>query len=212
MKIGILGSGEVGKTLAQGFIKNGYEVMIGTRDKNKLSDFAAKTNIKIESFEEAAKYADIAVLCVKGAAAKEVLNLAGKENLKGKIIIDTTNPLADSPPENGVLKFFTSLDNSLMEQLQSEFPDLRFVKAFNSIGNSLMVNPDFSGIKPSMFICGNDPDAKKEVSIILEKFGFEPEDFGKAESARVIEPLCILWCIPGFLNNKWSNAFKLLKK
>ena len=211
MKIGILGSGVVGKTLAQGFAKHRYKVMIASRDANKLKEFKEKEEILVGNFEETTKFADLIVLAVKGNAAKEALKIV-KENLNNKIIIDTTNPIVDQAPENGVLKFFTSLDKSLMEELQREFPQARFVKAFNSIGNAFMVNPDFNGQKPTMFICGNDKEAKEEVSNILNIFGFEVEDMGKVEAARAIEPLCILWCIPGFLKNDWSHAFKLLKK
>jgi len=99
-----------------------------------------------------------------------------------------------------------------MEELQSAFPEANFVKAFNSIGSALMVNPNFGRIKPTMFICGNNAGAKSQAVEILDKFGFEVEDMGGAEAARAIEPLCILWCIPGFLRNQWSHAFKLLKK
>jgi predicted dinucleotide-binding enzyme len=138
--------------------------------------------------------------------------MAGAENLRGKIVIDATNPIADAPPEAGVLRFFTSLDSSLMEQLQAAHPEARFVKAFNSIGNALMVNPDFGGVMPTMFICGDDADAKKAVSEILDRFGFEAEDMGGVRAARAIEPLCILWCIPGFLRNQWTHALKLLRQ
>jgi|SRR3989344_2562940 len=211
-KIGIIGSGVVGKKLAEGFSSKGYKVKIGTRDESKLMDFLInKENISLGNFQEAADFSDIIVLAVKGSAAIDVLNIIGKEKLNGKIIIDTTNPISDEKPENGVLRFFTSLDKSLMEELQLKFPEAKFVKAFNSIGNDLMVNPKFSGVKPSMFICGNDNDSKIRVSKILDLFGFEVEDMGKVEAARAIEPLCILWCIPGFLKNDWNHAFKLLK-
>ena len=150
------------------------------------------------------------VLAVKGTAAEQALHAAGAANLAGKPVIDATNPIADAPPSNGVLKFFTSLDESLMERLQGEFADVHFVKAFNSVGNACMVNPQFKGGKPSMFICGNDETAKKIVSGILDQFGWETVDMGKAEAARAIEPLCMLWCIPGFLRNDWLHAFKLL--
>ena len=214
MKIGILGSGVVGQVLANGFIKHGHEVSVGTRSPEKLADWKSKAGKsgRVGSFADTARFGDLVVLAVKGTAAKETLRLAGAENLKGKIVIDTTNPIADAPPDKGVLKYFTSLENSLMEQLQAAYPAARFVKAFNSVGNAFMVNPDFAGLKPTMFICGNDADAKKEVSTILELFGFEVEDMGGVEAARAIEPLCILWCIPGFLRNQWTHAFKLLKK
>ncbi len=214
MKIGILGSGVVGQTLANGFIKHKYEVMIGTSNPSKLNEWTKKAGGKasIGSFEKTARFGQIVVLAVKGTAAKKALKIAGSENLFGKTIIDVTNPISDEQPVNGVLKFFTSLDKSLMEELQAEFPMANFVKAFNSIGNVFMVNPEFKGIKPTMFICGNDDNAKKEVSRILDKFGFEVEDMGKVEAARAIEPLCMLWCIPGLLRNEWSHAFKLIKK
>jgi predicted dinucleotide-binding enzyme len=213
-KIGIIGSGIVGQTLANGFIKHGYEVLIGTRDTSKLSDWKkqAGTGGKTGSFADAAAFGDLIVLTVKATAVKDVINLAGEKNFKGKTVIDTTNPIADAPPVNGVIKFFTTLDNSLMEQLQTEYPDVNFVKAFSCIGSAFMVNPDFNGIKPTMFICGNNDGAKKQVSDILDKFGFEVSDMGKVEAARAIEPLCILWCIPGMTQNQWSHAFKLLKK
>lgn len=212
-KIGVLGSGDVGKTLSAGFKKHGYDVMIGTRDMQKLQDFSTEKKIKAGSFSDAAKFGEIVVLAVKGSAAQDALDMAGHANLEGKIVIDATNPIDDEePPVNGVLNFFTTLDFSLMEELQNNFHKARFVKAFNSIGHVFMVNPDFRNEKPTMFICGNDDSAKKEVSKILVKFGFIPEDMGKAESARAIEPLCILWCIPGLLRNEWGHAFKLLKK
>ena len=212
MKIGILGSGDVGKTLAKGFLKYDYQVMIGSDHVEKLEEFK-KENSKVETgtFEQSAQWADLVVLCVKGTVAEKIVEKT-KTNLFGKIVVDTTNPIADAPPENGVLKFFTSLEESLMERLQKIAPDAQFVKALNSVGSGLMINPDFGdGIKPTMFICGNNEDAKKKVSEILQKFGFEVEDVGKVESARAIEPLCILWCIRGFLKNEWTHAFKLLK-
>lgn len=212
-KIGIIGSGVVSQVLADGFLKHGYEVKIGSRDTSKLNEWKNKAGEKgsTGSFAEAASFGEIIVLAVKGTAASEALKLAGENNLKGKTIIDATNPIDNKAPENGVLRFFTDLDDSLMEKLQMTFPGANFVKAFNSVGNPMMVNPDYKGIKPSMFICGNDESAKGEVKHILDQFGWETEDMGKAEAARAIEPLCMLWCIPGFLRNEWTHAFKLLK-
>lgn len=212
-KVGILGSGAVAKVLATGFIKHGYEVMVGTRDANKLAEWQ-KNNPKgkIGSFSEVSAFGDIIVLAVKGTVAKDVLNICGSTSLKGKTIIDATNPIASEPPINGVLQFFTDLKSSFMEDLQKNYPEAHFVKAFNSVGSAFMVDPDFGGIKPSMFICGNNEAAKDEVKEILSKFNWDTEDMGKAEAARAIEPLCMLWCIPGFLSNQWTHAFKLLKK
>lgn len=213
MKIGILGSGTVGQTLALGFEKHGYKVMIGSRNPEKLNEWKNTTGYGklLGSFSETAAFGEILILAVKGSAAEEALRLSGKENHLNKIVIDTTNPIADTPPDNGVIRFFTEQNSSLMERLQSSFPHLRLVKAFNSIGSALMVNPAFEEGKPSMFICGNDEKSKSEVSKILDQFGFITEDMGGVEAARAIEPLCILWCIPGFLQNQWTHTFKLLK-
>ena len=212
MKVGVLGSGEVAQTLGAGFLRHGHDVMLGTRDTAKLAGWAAKNpKAKLGSFADAAKFCELAVLAVKGKAAADVLRGAGAANLAGKVVIDACNPIADAPPVNGVLKFFTSLDESLMDLLQKAFPEVRFVKAFNSVGSAHMVNPEYRGGKPTMFICGNDAAAKATVTKILDQFGWEISDMGGVEGARAIEPLCILWCIPGFLRNEWSHAFKLLR-
>jgi predicted dinucleotide-binding enzyme len=213
MKVGILGSGIVAQTLGSGFIKYGHQVKIGTSNPNKLNDWLEKagTNASAGSFADAASFGEIIVLALKGTAALNVLEKAGSENLKEKTVIDTTNPIADVAPVNGVLKFFTDQNSSLMEQLQNNYPESNFIKAFSCVGNALMVNPDFGGQKPTMFIAGNNDNSKSAVKKILDTFGWEVEDMGKAEAARAIEPLCILWCIPGFLENRWSHAFKLLK-
>ena len=212
MKVGIIGSGAVGQTLARAFKSEDYEVMLGTRNTSKqnLKQFENEAMIDIGTFDEVAKFGELLVLCVKGAAANEALQLAGKENIAGKIIIDTTNPIGDKPPVNGVLVSFTDINYSLMEQLQKDFPDAKFVKCFNSVGNLLMYKPNLSST-PTMFICGNDDAAKKKVMEILTAFGWETADMGQAEAARAIEPLCNLWCIDGFLKNDWMHAFKLLK-
>jgi predicted dinucleotide-binding enzyme len=211
MKIGILGSGDVAKSLARGFLVHGHQPMLGTRDPAKVSGWLAQNaGGAAGSFADAARFGELLVLAVKGAAAAEVLRAAGAANLGGKPIIDATNPIADAPPVHGVLKFFTNLDESLMERLQREFPTAHFVKAFNSVGSACMVDPKFKGGKPTMFICGDDDAAKKTVAAILDDFGWETADMGAVEAARAIEPLCILWCIPGFLRQDWAHAFKLL--
>lgn len=212
MKIGILGSGSVAKTLATGFLKHGHEVMVGTRDAARLADWIMDHPAgRVASFAEAAGFGEVVVLAVKGTAAAEALRQAGAANLAGKVVIDTTNPIAETPPEGGVLKYFTTLEDSLMERLQRAFPDARFVKAFNSVGAAFMVDPSFPGGKPTMFICGNDAAAKDAAARILDQFGWDVADMGGVEGARAIEPLCMLWCIPGFLRNEWSYAFRLMR-
>jgi 8-hydroxy-5-deazaflavin:NADPH oxidoreductase len=214
MKTGVLGSGTVAQTLAAGFLKHGYETMIGTRDPAKLAEWKlAHPKALLGSFRDAAAFGEVVVLAVKGAAAVDALRLAGSAHLSGKAVVDSCNPIADAPPDHGLLKFFTTLDHSLMEQLQREFAEARFVKAFNSVGSARMVNPQYAGgIRPTMFICGNDDAAKATVAEILDKFGWETADMGSVEAARAIEPLCMLWCIPGFARNEWTHAFKLLRQ
>jgi 8-hydroxy-5-deazaflavin:NADPH oxidoreductase len=215
MKIGIIGSGIVGRVLATAFLQEGNQVTLGTRNTSKEEVVKwqhENTGGRTGSFGETALFGDVIVLATAGTAAEEALHLAGADNFTGKTVIDATNPIAAVPPVNGVLQYFTSPNQSLMERLQQLLPKANFVKAFNSVGNGQMYKPDYEGVKPSMFICGNSESAKKEVAAILTSFGWETEDFGKAESARAIEPLAMLWCIPGMLSNQWTHAFKLLKK
>ena len=147
---------------------------------------------------------------MKGSVAENAIAQCG-EALNGKVVLDATNPIADAPPTNGVLAFFTGPNDSLLERLQKRAPKARFVKAFNCVGSALMVNPKLSS-KPSMFICGNDTAAKEQARAILDRFGWETEDMGAVEAARAIEPLCMLWCIHGILRNDWGNrAFKVVR-
>jgi hypothetical protein len=213
MKVGIIGSGDVAKKLGDGFLAHGHETMLGTRDAAKLADWQRKNpKGRVGNFAETAAFGEIVVLAVKGLVAAEALRGAGSENIAGKVVIDAVNPIADAPPDHGVLKFFTGPNESLMESLQQQFPAAHFVKAFNSVGNQLFVNPQFDAGKPTMFICGNNESAKATVQKILDQFGWETADMGMAEAARAIEPLCMLWCIPGFTRNEWTHAFKLLRK
>jgi predicted dinucleotide-binding enzyme len=213
-KIGVLGSGTVGETLANGFLKHGHEVMRGSRDPGKLSGWKEKAGPKaqIGTFAETAKFGDAVVLAVKGNAAESALKAAGVDTLAGKVVMDTTNPIADKPPESGVLSFFTTMQESLMERLQKLAPKARFVKTFSCVGAALMVDPKFKAGRPTMFVCGNDAAGKRDVAGILDKFGWETADMGPACAARAIEPLCMLWCIPGFTQNRWTHAFKLLQQ
>jgi len=211
-KVAVLGSGTVGTTLADGFLQHGYAVMRATREPSKLEAWkkGAKGEVGIGTYAEAAKWGEIVVVAVKGLVAEEVIDQCGAANLAGKIVIDTTNPIGNEPPQNGVIRYFTKADESLMERLQKKAPNAQFVKAWNSIGSMFMVNPKFEST-PTMFICGNEASAKREVSEILTKFGFEPADMGPVEAARPIEQLCVLWCLPGFLRNEWAHAFKLVR-
>ena len=212
--VAILGNGVVGVAVAKGFAEQGYRVIFGTRDTagaKTAEALAAVPGATAASFAGAAKAADLAFVALPWNGVQEGLELAGARNLAGKLVIDATNPIADAPPVNGVLKFYTTLDDSQMERLQREFAAAHFVKAFNSAGAAQMVNPKYA-TRPTMFICGNDAAAKTTVEGFLVAFGWETADMGGAEAARAIEPLCMLWCIPGFLGNEWTHAFKLLRR
>ncbi len=214
MKIGVIGSASVGQTLAAGLKKHGYDVRIGSRTPAKLAEFSQKSGIQAGTFSDVAAWGEAIVLAVKGTVAEQALADAGAANLTGKLVIDATNPIADAPPEDGVLRFFTSPNASLMEALQAKFPGAKFVKAFSSVGAALMINPSFpGGVKPTMFYCGDDAAAKATVAKILDQFGWAGADMGSAKAARAIEPLCQLWCIPGFLRSEWTgHAFHLLTR
>ncbi|MCA8949211.1 MAG: NAD(P)-binding domain-containing protein [Planctomycetes bacterium] len=211
--IGVIGSGTVGETLANGFLKHGHRVMRGSREPEKLAGWLAEAgpNAETGTFAATAAFGDIVVLAVKGSAASAAIAACGTDALAQKIVLDATNPIADAPPENGVLRFFTTHDESLMERLQRAAPQARFVKAFSSVGAGLMVDPELPGGRPTMFIAGNDNDAKAETRAILDAFGWDTADMGTATAARAIEPLCMLWCIPGFLHGRWNHAFKLIE-
>lgn len=215
LKIGVLGSGIVGRVLGAAFHQEGHAVMIGTRDTSKeeiTKWLSENAGAQAGSFESTAAFGDIIVLATPGTATLEIIEQAGKNNFNGKTIIDATNPIAAQPPVNGVLPFFTDYNSSLLEQIQALLPTANPVKAFSSVGNAFMYKPQFTEGTPTMFIAGNSEKAKATVTTILTHFGWETEDMGKAEAARAIEPLSILWCLPGFTKNQWQHAFKLLKK
>ena len=215
MKIGILGSGDVARKLGAGLAAHGHSLLMGSATPAKFETWlaglpAAPGSVKAGSFADAAAFADLVVLAVKGTAAVAVVQAVAAA-LAGKPVMDATNPIADLPPVNGVLQYFTGPNESLMESLQTAVPAAHFVKAFNSVGNAQMVHPQLAGGPPSMFIAGNNAAAKTSVSALLLQLGWLTVDMGQAEAARAIEPLCMLWCIPGFLRNEWSHAFKLLQ-
>ena len=213
MKVGIIGSARVARTLGEGFLKHGHEVALGSREPGKLAEWKAKNPAaQTLTFAEAAAFGEIVVMAVGGAVALDALKLVGADALRGKTVIDATNPIGGGPPVHGVFSYFTSYKESLMEMLQAAYPEAHFVKAFNSVGAAQMVNPVFAGGRPTMFICGDDEPSKSRVAAILDQFGWDTEDMGAIEAARAIEPLCMLWCIPGVARNDWSaHAFKLLR-
>lgn len=204
--ITILGTGIVGTTLAHGLKQAGYRVTLANRKGTKVEGW----HDSVAPYQAATAGADVIILAVKGAAAEDVVTSLRNE-LSGKTVIDTTNPITDDPPDDGVLQYFTAQNESLMERLQMIAPEANFVKALNSVGNGVMVQPKFTSGPPTMFICGDNEAAKQRASELLTKLGWESYDMGGVEAARAIEPLCMLWCIPGFRDNSWNHAFKLLK-
>ncbi|HLX13293.1 MAG TPA: NAD(P)-binding domain-containing protein [Bacteroidota bacterium] len=213
MNIGILGSGDVGRALGKGFLKYGHAVKIGSRDpkSDKLKEWLAK-NPKGTSgtFTETAAFGELLVLATKWSGTEEALMLSDLRNFAGKTVIDCTNPLIVTPGQPPSLALGHT--DSGGEQVQRWLPNSNVVKAFNIVGSAHMVNPDFPGGPPDMFICGNDATAKSKVTEILTAFGWNTTDLGGIEGARLLEPMCILWVLYGMKHQSWNHAFKMLKK
>jgi NADPH-dependent F420 reductase len=212
-RVGVLGTGAVGRRLATGFKGRGYEVMIGSRDPGKsdlrewLSDEGA--GVQAATFKEAAEHGELLVLAVLGDAAQDVIAHAGAENFGGKVVIDAMNPLDFSggfPP-----KLSISGEDSLGERVQRALPDAKVVKAFNTIGNQYFVDPEFSEGSPTMLIAGDDEGAKRLVSDLLADFGWSDTfDIGGIEGSRELEAICIAWVKIGGARGSWDHGFKLL--
>jgi predicted dinucleotide-binding enzyme len=223
MKIGVVGSGDVGRRLADGLIEIGHHVKIGTRDitKKEVVEWVSKhtmeggtvsENASVGSFAEAASFADdVIILSTSWSGSSNAIKMAGPSNFAGKVVIDTTNPLDFSkglPPRMAV-----GYTDSAAEINQRLMPEAKFIKAFNIVGNPHMVHPDFPGGPPTMFICGNDEESKKMVTEkILTPFGWETIDIGGLEGARLLEPLAMLWITYYFRTGTGNHAFKLLRK
>lgn len=212
-RIGILGTGDVGRVLATGFVEAGHEVMLGSRDASneKVAQWVAKAGPRGKggTFADAAKFGEVVVLATLWSGTENALRLAGPENLAGKVLMDATNPLSFGPSGPSLTLGHT---DSGGEQVQRWAPKARVVKVYNTVGNAHMVHPDFPGGPPDMFICGDDAEAKKTVAGFVEGFGWGVVDVGGIEGARLLEPMCILWVGYGMRTNTWSHAFKLLKK
>jgi predicted dinucleotide-binding enzyme len=209
MKIGILGSGDVGRALAKAFASEGHEVTIATRDvKGPKSADLQKLGLKVDSFASTAKFAEVAVLATLWAGTKDAIALAGPKNLAGKVVIDVTNPLdfaGGMPPTLAI-----SGNDSGGEQVQGWLKESQVVKAFNTVGNEHMYKPSFGKQTPTMFYCGNNAGAKEVVKTILLEFGWQPCDVGDINGSRELEALCILWVKIGMQSGNWANAFKVL--
>jgi len=214
MRVGILGTGDVGKALGKGFVTLGHDVKMGSRDaKNeKALAWAKEVGAKASAgtFADAASFGEIVILATLGVANESALKMAGPEKLRGKVVVDTTNPLdfsAGMPP-----KLAVSGNDSAGERVQRLLPDAQVVKAFNTVGNPFMFRPSFPGGPPDMFFCGNNDDAKKQVAALLKDFGWGVVDVGGIESSRYLEAMCMVWVLSAIRTNNWNQAFKLLRK
>jgi predicted dinucleotide-binding enzyme len=213
MKVGILGTGDVGKALGKAFITLGHDVKMGAREAGnaKAQAFASENGSRASAgtFADAARFGEIVVLATLGMANESALELAGAESFRGKVVIDTTNPLDYSkgmPPSLGIAG-----QDSGGEQVQRLLPGALVVKAFNTVGNALFFRPQLPGGPPDMLFCGNDEAAKKKVAGLLAEFGFNPVDLGGIEVSRYLEPMCIVWVLYGVRTGGWNHAFKLLR-
>ena len=211
MQVGVLGSGNVGRSLATGFLSLGHQVKIGSRNPVKVSDWVAENgpNASAGTFVEAAAFGELIVFAVLGSAAEEVIRMADPANFAGKTVIDTTNALA--PSAGGMPTLFVGHTDSLGERIQRALPQGRVVKAFNIVGYALMVHPQLPCGPPDMFICGYDADAKQGVTEILQAFGWSVIDIGPMEGARYLEPLAMVWILSAYPTQSWNQAFKLLR-
>jgi predicted dinucleotide-binding enzyme len=213
MKIGILGTGDVGQSLGKAFVATGHEVMMGGREtKNEKAEAWAQemgSLASVGTFADAAKFCEIAVLATLGTAAEEAVKLAGTGNFHGKLVMDATNPLAFAPGKPPSLAI--SGDDSGGERVQRALPGAHVVKVFNTVGHNLMFRPELPGGPPDMFIAGNDEGAKERTRGILKDFGWETIDLGGIESSRYLEAMCVAWVLACARSNQWNAAFKLLR-
>lgn len=213
MKIGVLGTGVVGQSLGLGFARRGDEVMIGSRDPagDRVREWAARAGdgARAGTFAQAAAFGELAVLATSWSGTENALRLAGADALAGKVVIDVTNPLDTSA---GAPRLAVGHTDSGGEQVQRWLPGARVVKAFNIITAGEMVHPDFPCGPPTMFIAGNDEEAKETVTGICTAFGWEVVDAGAIDAARLLEPLAMLWITHGIRTGQWSHAFRLLRK
>lgn len=214
MKIGVLGTGDVGKALGKAFLALGHEVMMGSRSASHEGAVAwakeAGAGASIGTFADAAAFGELMVLATLGAANEAVLQSAGPDNFRGKVVIDATNPLDFSggmPP-----KLSLAGNDSGGEQVQRLLPGAHVVKAFNTVGNAFMFRPEFPGGPPDMFIAGDDDGAKAKVSAVLDDFGWGAIDVGGIESSRYLEGMCLVWVISALRTGNWNQAFKMLRK
>lgn len=210
MRVGVLGSADVGKAFARAFASRGHEVMIGSRDPAKLAEFVGdNSGVRSGDNEQTARFGDLIVIATRFDGTKNALELAGAENFAGKVVIDATNPLRFTPGRGPELSL--GFDTSAGEEVQRWLPDANVVKAFNTVGNAHFADPSFPDGPPTMFLAGDDEAAKATVSDVVESFGWEPLDVGGIRESRYLEPMALVWIHYAFTSGTWNHAFKLLR-
>jgi 8-hydroxy-5-deazaflavin:NADPH oxidoreductase len=211
-RVGILGSGDVGRQLGRGFAKHGYDVMLGSRDPAKLEPWRKETpgRVSTGTFAQAAAHGDFVILALHGPATEAAIELAGARNFTGKLVLDATNPLDFShgmPPG-----LFVGTTDSLGERVQRKLPGAKVVKCFNTVGNTQMVDPKFKEGVPPMLICGNEAGAKKRADEILRELGWPGAmDIGGIDGARWLEAIVPLWVRAGQALNTREHAFRAVR-
>jgi 8-hydroxy-5-deazaflavin:NADPH oxidoreductase len=205
MRIGILGSGNVGKALAEGFVRTGHQVQVGARETSKLDGW---TVAPVVSHAEAAQFGEMLVFAPSWHATQDVVELAGAAHFSGKVLIDTTNPIGVVDDHYTLVVGTT---DSAGEQLQKLLPSAQVVKAFNSVGVATMTHPGLLG-EPDMLIAGNNAEAKALVSTLLKDFGWQVHDLGDIEASRWLEALVMVGIHYGMRNGKQHTGLKLLSK
>ena len=210
MNVAVLGSGNVAQTLGAGFLSRGHSVMLGTRDPHKLEAWRLQhgDNAKVGSFADAAAFGELIVVATLGMAAVAAIAAGDQKNYEGKVVMDVTNPLTDDRPPKLAIGF----NDSLGEAIQRAIPDAHVVKAFNTVGAALMIDPKLPGGPPDMFIAGNDVPSKATVAGIVRDFGWNVVDLGGIESSRYLEPMCMAWVLYGIHTGAWNHAFKMLSE
>lgn len=212
IKIGVLGSGDVGQALGKGFVARGHDVKLASRNPKAeaLTTWLSRVEGKASTgtYEEAARHGEVLVLATPGRAVEEVIRTAGLRNFSGKLVIDVTNPLAFDGPTPGL---FVGTTDSLGERIQRLVPDAKVVKAFNTVPNTQMVDPKFAGGAPQMLIGGDDASAKKKLTGMLKDFGWPGAlDVGGIATARWLEAHVPLRVLAGTAIGRWDHAFKVV--
>lgn len=211
MKVGILGSGNVAKALGRGFLREGHEVMLGSREAAKLAPWVRESGKAASggTFSETARFAELAVIAVNGVKAVDAIQSAGADHFNGKVVLDATNPLDMT---GGVPKLVGGLGSSSGELVQKTLPRAFVVKGFNTVGNAHFHKPEFAGGPPDMFICGDDEKAKERIAGICRAFGWNAIDVGSIALSHYLEATAMIWIITAYTGGHWNQAFKLLRK